>query len=105
MRTRDELLHALREMKTSEFLSEYMFDRIPHVFGDSRTSFVRWKDMIAGKLGVDPAALLFVGTSALGLSLRPSNDFKPFDESSDVDVAVISNFHFVVAWRYFRVNG
>ena len=49
--------------------------------------------------------LQFVGSAAIGCSLNPVKNFKPFDSASDVDVAVISNYHFTVAWRYLRTNG
>lgn len=32
-------------------------------------------------------------------------DLEPFNEQSDIDVAVISNHRFTIAWRYLRLNG
>lgn len=37
--------------------------------------------------------------------MNPSKNFKPFDENSDVDVAVVSPHHFALGWRYLRMNG
>src|SRR5436190_1208070 len=46
-----------------------------------------------------------VGTSAIGVSLNPRKFFKVFDQGSDIDVAVISSYHFTIAWRFLRAQG
>lgn len=56
--------------------------------------------------GVDPNAVFCLGSGAIGLSLNPSKisdgQLKPFDEQSDLDVALISDYHFELAWRELR---
>lgn len=57
-------------------------------------------------LGVDPNGVFCIGSGAVGLSLNPGKIqggvLKPFDESSDLDVAVVSEVHFERAWRSLR---
>jgi hypothetical protein len=82
-----------------------MFDRVPHVFDGNRDVFLRWKKALSHAIDVDPACIALVGSSALGVSLNPAKGFKNFDHQSDIDVGVISHYHFTVAWRYLRTQG
>ena len=56
---------------------------------------------------VDPNGIYCIGSGAIGLSLNPTNvqlgHLKAFAGTSDLDVAVISQFHFDQAWRDLRV--
>lgn len=70
----------------------------------NRSAYVAWKRELGSKIDVDPACITIVGSAALGCSLNPSKNLKPFDDGSDVDVAVISGHYFSVAWRYLRMN-
>lgn len=102
--TREVVIESLRNDTPTAFVENYFFDRIPAIFGGDRDRFVAWKRTLAEKIEVDPACITFVGSAAAGASLNPSKNFKPFDEASDVDVAVISPHHFAVGWRYLRMN-
>ena len=102
---RETMINALQSGNVSRFLEEHIFDRIPHFFGGDRGVYVAWKRELGSKIDVDPACITIVGSAALGCSLNPSKNLKPFDDQSDVDVAVISGHHFSVAWRYLRMNG
>ena len=105
MSNRVVLLSQLREMNSSEFISEYLFDRLPHIFRQDRASYVQWKCKLGELVEVDPACLSVVGSAGLGMSLNPSKGFRVFDERSDVDIAVVSHYHFTVSWRFLRANG
>jgi hypothetical protein len=102
---RETLIQALQGTSASAFLEQHLFDRVPHVFGDDRSLYVGWKRVLGEKIEVDPACLTVVGSAAIGSSLNPSKNLKGFDDQSDVDVAVVSSYHFTVAWRYLRTNG
>jgi hypothetical protein len=102
---REDLIQALQSLSAPAFLEEYLFDSVPHVFAGDRASYVAWKRALGAAIDVDPACLTIVGSAAVGCSLSPVQNLKAFDPSSDVDVAVISNYHFTVAWRYLRMNG
>jgi predicted nucleotidyltransferase len=102
---RDEFIAALRTKTPAHFVDDHLFDRVPAVFDADRAAFVSWKRALAERIEVDPACIAVVGSAATGTSLNPYKNFKPFDHESDIDVAVISSYHFNVAWRYLRMNG
>ncbi len=102
---RGALIDTLQRLSAPTFLEEHVFDCVPHVFAGDRAAYVGWKRALGAAIDVDPACLTIVGSAAVGCSLSPVQNLKPFDSSSDVDVAVISNYHFTVAWRYLRMNG
>lgn len=102
---REAIIEALKTGNVPRFIEEFLFDRIPYIFANDRTLFVGWKRSLASALDVDPACLTLVGSAAVGLSLSPLKNFKPFDQNSDIDVAVVSAYHFTVGWRYLRTNG
>ncbi|MGG5259209.1 hypothetical protein [Phycicoccus avicenniae] len=56
---------------------------------------------------VDPNGIYCIGSGAVGLSCNPRNvrdgHLKAFASTSDLDIAVISQFHFDQAWRDLRV--
>jgi hypothetical protein len=97
-----EFKKALEGQSPDGFVEHTLFDRVPFIFNDDRAQYVLWKRTLANELGVDAACLTIVGTAALGWSLNPDKNLKAFDEESDVDVAVISPYHFTVSWRYLR---
>jgi len=103
--TREIVLAALRETEVFDFIAQFCFDCIPHVFAGDRKAFLDWKHLLSKLLEVDPACLVFVGSSAIGVSLNPSKGFRLFDSSADIDVAVVSHYHFTVSWRFLRSNG
>jgi hypothetical protein len=102
---REDILKAIRDSPPQDFVAEYLYDRIPFIFGDDRATFISWKHRLGEIIEVDPCSLSLVGSAALGVSLNPDKNFKVFDHLSDVDVAVISHYHFTVSWRFLRTNG
>ena len=99
------VLLALKTHPADQFVSEFLLDRTPHVFGGSTRAYARWRRDLASALGVDAAELAVVGSAATGVSLNPNKGFKRFDANSDIDVAVISAYHFELAWRWLRRLG
>lgn len=86
--------------KPLEFVSsKWIFERIPYVFGEDYSSFINTKLVISKAIGVDPCSIFFVGSSSVGFSLNPAKGLKPFDEESDIDIAIVSHYYFDVAWR------
>ncbi|MDA1054413.1 MAG: hypothetical protein O3C40_28565 [Planctomycetota bacterium] len=102
---RETLLQQLTSVAPSQFVEEFLFDRIPHIFSGNRRQFIDWKRTLGEKLDVDPACITLVGSAATGISPNPNKNFKVFGDDSDVDVAVVSSLHFNIAWRYLRMNG
>ena len=49
--------------------------------------------------------MAFTGSSSCGFSLNPNKKFKKFDDNSDIDIAIVSQYHFDVSWRTLRNLG
>lgn len=101
--TLEVLQAALRKLDAASFTSLHVLDRLPHVFA-SREQYTAWRGVLARGLDVDPLCIVVVGSGAVGFSLSPREDkrFRAFHDESDIDVAVISPFHFEEAWRNIR---
>lgn len=69
--------------------------------------FHRFVQECSTSLDVDPNGVYCIGSGAIGLSFNPNkvvnDELKPFDKSSDLDIAIISPFYFERAWRDLRV--
>lgn len=102
--TRETIKSALLSGSPSAFVERHLFDCIPHVFQQDRSRYVAWKRDLATRIEVDPACITLVGSAAIGFSLNPDNNLRPFHDRSDIDVAIISSHHFNVAWRFLRNN-
>jgi hypothetical protein len=102
---KDLLIRDLVHLNPSVFVSKWILERIPHVFGDDQLRYNEWRRVLGDGIGVDPCAIALTGSSSVGISLNPGKDFKEFDGRSDIDVAVISSFHFEIAWRQLRNMG
>jgi hypothetical protein len=52
----------LRALPTSMFVSRWLLERIPHVFCDDFELYLQWKHDLGTSLGVDPRAIILVGS-------------------------------------------
>lgn len=86
----------------SVVVAEHVLERVPHIFGDDWSLFRNWRAQLAAGLDVDPCDISITGSACVGVSLSPRKNFSDFDDRSDVDVAVISPYHFDLAWRCLR---
>lgn len=84
------------------FVSLYIFESIPQIFNGDLDNWVHWKSSLGEKIEVDPRDIVLTGSAAVGYSLNPSKKFKRFDYNSDIDLGIVSNHHFDLAWRYLR---
>lgn len=68
----------------------------------------RFKEIVSEKLSVSFHSAHIVGSAKVGYSLSPRKPFKPFHEeeqgtpSSDIDVAIISDYLFNAFWQKLR---
>lgn len=102
---RAEFLQALETDSIDLVASVWILNRIPLPFGSDLRLYAGWRHELAKDLEVDPSALLITGSAAFGISLNPYKNYRAFDESSDIDVAVISDYHFTEGWRTLRNMG
>lgn len=98
-----EALHsALLVREPKDFVSHYIFEPIPFAFSGDQSLWIAWKTALANSIDVDPYDIVLTGSGALGYSLNPHKNFRPFGPKSDIDCGVISPHHFEIAWRYLR---
>ena len=102
---KDEFLIDLLKLPPSFLVSKWLLDRIPYLFDNDRELYINWKERLATKLSVDSKSMAFTGSSSCGFSLNPNKNFKEFDENSDVDIAIVSQYYFDVSWRTLRNLG
>jgi hypothetical protein len=78
---------------------------VPYVFGNDKEGYVKWRESLALRLGVDASEIQIIGSAAIGVSLSPYKNFKTFSKKSDVDVAIVSEHFFNISWRFLRGLG
>jgi hypothetical protein len=103
---RADVKKALKSEHLESFAARRLFDTVPYIF-ERPPDCTDWKVRAAEMLAVDPCSVFIIGSACSCVSFNPNKNFKVFDEGreSDIDVAVISNYHFEVAWRRFREIG
>lgn len=89
----------------SHLVTRRLFESVPHIFEGDEARWWQWKADLADGLDVDAHSVLLVGSASVGVSLNPDKNAKPFDETSDIDVAVISTRYFENAWHTLRSLG
>ncbi len=102
---KDIFQKELLEAPVSFLVSKWVIDRVPYVFNDDREEYIFWKEELAKKLKIDGKAIIFTGSSGCGFSLNPLKNYKDFNGESDIDIALISQLHFDIAWHYLRNLG
>jgi hypothetical protein len=85
--------------------SKWVIERIPFLFDNDLPNYIDWKERLSTLIGVDSKAIVFTGSSSVGFSLNPRKNFKAFESSSDIDVAIISSHYFDIAWHFLRNMG
>ena len=103
--TKNRFLSDLKEYQTSLIVSKWLIDRTPHIFSGQRLWYLEWKEILSEKLEIDSHAMSIMGSASIGFSLNPNKNFKYFDDTSDVDIAIISNYYFELSWHYLRNLG
>lgn len=102
---KDDFLYDLIDLPVSFLASKWILEKFPVVFEEDSDLYLNWKEKLGEKIGVDSSAMIFTGSSGCGFSLNPYKNFKEFDDESDIDIAVISDHHFDIAWHYLRSLG
>lgn len=85
--------------------SVWIIERTPYPFNDDRELYIQWKHKLAEGLCIDSSSIVITGSGAFGVSLNPYKNYRSFDEKSDIDVAIISEYYFNESWRHLRNLG
>lgn len=99
------LVEDILKEPVSYTTSKWIIERIPHIFNNNLENYIDWKERLSTLIGVDSKAIVFTGSSSVGFSLNPKKNFKPFQNDSDIDVAIISSHYFDIAWHFLRNIG
>lgn len=86
-------------------IDEHILRQDPFVFAN--LAFAKIQTKIARELRVERNGVFVVGSGSIGLSLNPAKIsnrlLKVFDpQSSDIDLAIVSAWHFDEGWRSLR---
>jgi hypothetical protein len=102
----DQLRDDLTSLPLDWCVTKWVLEAAPFVFGvDGQEKYWRWKTELAHRLEIDSKNVLITGSGAAGVSLNPNKGLRPFAADSDIDVAVVSAYHFDVSWRTLRNLG
>lgn len=95
LRLREQSPDALETFAETEIMTGR-----PLIFSSDEDT-TRFQEYVATALGIAAAApdVLIVGSARTGFSLDPDRYFQPFQETSDIDVAVVHAGLFDEAWR------
>lgn len=102
---KEEFLTQLESLDPHLVAQRWVIDRTPHLFDNDQAAFVDWKSRLASSIDVDGRAITVIGSAGVGFSLSPTKNFREFGDHSDIDIAIISSYHFDVAWRSIRSIG
>jgi hypothetical protein len=72
----------------------YLLEGTPYVFRQSPMKYMVFKEQVAQRFDVGSQDVCIVGSARLGFSPAPAKFGTGFDETSDVDVAIISDVLF-----------
>jgi hypothetical protein len=102
---RQLFLVDLLSMELTSVATQWILEANPYLFGVDTNAYHAWKHTLADGLGVDPREILLTGSACAGFSLSPDKNLRDFGNGSDVDVAVVSSYHFELGWRALRNLG
>lgn len=101
----EAIIAEFKNSNPNKFLEHKILESVPFVFNNDFNQYLYWKSVLSRNIEVDSRSFVIVGSASIGFSLNPSKNFKLFDSESDIDVAIISQFYFDVAWRKIRNLG
>jgi len=87
----DEFKELVLKLDHHQILAKvFLLEGTPHVFARSPMKYVVFREQVADRFGVGSQDVCIVGSAKLGFSPSPHRYGKPFSETSDVDVVLIS---------------
>ena len=87
----EEFKRLILQVDHHEILAKvFVLDGTPYVFEKSPMKYMVFKEQVAERFRVGSHDVCIVGSAKLGFSPSPHKFGTPFDETSDVDVVIIS---------------
>ena len=100
--TKENIVADLKSLSVDDFITVRIFDSLPYVFRDQYSDYIAWRRLVANELQIDPRDIVITGSAAIGYSMNPNKNFNEFKIESDVDVCIISDLFFNIAWHDIR---
>ena len=88
-------------MTGTDLIEKWVYRQTPYAFRNAARAFDQWRTQLAECLEVEPTSICVIGSTAAGLSFNPTKRLRLHSPQSDVDVAVISQELFRMAWDWF----
>lgn len=83
--------HLIERLAHHHILARvFLLDGTPHVFINSPMKYIIFKEQVASEFGIGSQDVCIVGSARLGFSPSAHKFGRPFSETSDVDVVLIS---------------
>ena len=90
--TPEQFKDLILQLDTHHVLAKvFLLEGTPFVFEHSPMRYVIFKEQVADRFGIGSQDVGIVGSAKLGFSPSPHQYGRPFAETSDVDVVIISN--------------
>src|SRR5712691_6726218 len=87
----DDFRELVTRIDSHEVLSKvFLLEGVPYVFQKSPMKYVIFREQVAERFGVGSQDVCIVGSAKLGYSPSPHKFGTPFEQTSDVDVVLIS---------------
>jgi hypothetical protein len=99
--TSAEFEKLLRTTNIEEVLYKHVLEGFPYAFRDSETAYTKLRQHLSTVLEVPLRDLTIVGSGRIGFSLDPVQFGRPFSDTSDLDVVVVSAPLFDSTWMEF----
>lgn len=99
--TSAEFEKLLRTTNIEEVLYKHILEGLPYAFRDSESNYTKLRQRLSTVLEVPLRDLAIVGSGRIGFSLDPNQFGRPFSDTSDLDVVVVSASLFDSAWLEF----
>ncbi|MGZ8191640.1 MAG: hypothetical protein ACXWTS_10500 [Methylococcaceae bacterium] len=102
---KDKFLNELLNTPPELVASLWILDRIPYPFRENKKQYTEWRHKLSSLIEVDSSEIIITGSAAFGISLNPNKNYRFYNDVSDIDVAIVSEYFFNTSWRYLRNLG
>ena len=84
-------------MTTTSLFHKYVTFEDCYIF--SRERYIELREEVAKHFNIHPSDVLVVGSAKMGFSITRGKRYRPFGDTSDIDVAIISSELFDEIWK------
>jgi len=102
---KDKFLKELLNSPPELVASLWILDRVPYPFEENKKQYAEWRHKLSSMIEVDSSEIVITGSAAFGVSLNPYKNYRFYNDHSDIDVAIVSEYFFNTSWRCLRNLG